>query len=58
MQKYSNQEHPGLYSATFIPIVFEHFGCWEEKAETYLTQFARRVKDEEGRTNEAQFGGH
>ena len=55
IQKYSNQERPGLYSPTFKPLVFEHFGCWGKQAESYLNQLARRMRDQEGRSNEAQF---
>ena len=49
---------PGLCSPASIPMVFEHFGCWSVTAETYPNQLARRVREEEGRTNEAQFRGH
>ena len=43
-----------LYSSTgekssVMPLVFEHFGRWGEKAETYLSSLASRSRDEAGR---------
>ena len=55
--KYSNQQHQGSCKATFIPLIFEHFGCWGEKADNYLNQLAERLRDVESGSSEAQFRG-
>ena len=57
INKYSNQQHPGSCKATFIPMIFEHFGCWGEKADNYLNQLAKRSRDVESGLSEAQFRG-
>ena len=49
-----------LYSSTgekssVVPLVFEHFGRWGEKAETYLSSLASRSRDEAGRKNVSDF---
>ena len=49
-----------LYSSTgekssVVPLVFEHFGRWGEKAETYLSSLASRSRDEAGRKNASDF---
>ena len=53
INKYSNQHHPGSCKATFIPLIFEHFGCWGEKADNYLNQLAKRLSDVESGSSEA-----
>ena len=55
--KYSNQQHPGSCKATFIPLIFEHFGFWGEKAENYLNQLAKRLRDVESGSSEAKSRG-
>ena len=56
-KKYSNQQHPGSCKATFIPLIFEHFGCWGEMADNYLNQLTKRSRDVESGLSEAQFRG-
>ena len=52
---YSSQEHSSLYHATFIPLAFDHCGCWGKEAESYLDHLARRVRNQDGRLNEVHF---
>ena len=44
-------------SLNFTPMVFEHFGTWESEATNYLNKQARKSRDIEGYTNEADFRG-
>ncbi|XP_062500540.1 retinaldehyde-binding protein 1-like [Corticium candelabrum] len=44
-------------SLNFTPLVFEHFGTWGSEATNYLNKLARRSRDIEGYTNEADFRG-
>ena len=46
---------PGGIRPTFVPIVFEHFGCWGEKAEDYLKKLLQLSRDEDGKTNASTF---
>ena len=57
INKYLNQQHPRSCKAAFIPLIFEHFGCWGEKADNYLNQLAKRSRYIESGSNEAQFRG-
>ena len=34
-----------------MPIVFERFGCWGEKAEDYLKKLSQLSRDEDGKPN-------
>ena len=44
-------------SLNFTHVVFEHFGNWGSEATNYLNKLARRSRDIEGYTNEADFRG-
>ena len=57
MNKYSNQQHPGSCKATFLPLSFEHFGCWGGNADKYLNLLAKRSRNVESGSSEAQFRG-
>ena len=54
MIKYEKQQLAGNTSSlNFTPLVFEHFGTWGSEATNYLNKLARRSRDIEGYTNEA-----
>ena len=58
MIKYEKQQLAGNTSSlNFTPLVFEHFGTWRSGATNYLSKLARRSRDIEGCTNEADFRG-
>ncbi|XP_062521014.1 uncharacterized protein LOC134195941 [Corticium candelabrum] len=44
IKKYDQELLPGGFRPTFVPIVFEHFGCWGEKAEDYFEETATAIK--------------
>ena len=59
MIKYEKQQLAGNTSSlNFTPLVFEHFGTWGSEATNYLNKLARRSRDMEGYTNEADFRGY
>ena len=43
--KYREERLPGGYSPTVVPLVFEHFGCWREKATDYLKVLSTLSRD-------------
>ena len=56
MIKYEKQQLAGNTSSlNFTSLVFEHFGTWGSEATNYLNKLARRSRDTEGYTNEADF---
>ena len=55
IKKYDQELLPGGFRPTFVPIVFEHFGCWGEKAEEYLKKLSQLSRDEDGKPNAATF---
>ena len=58
MIKYEKQQLAGNTSSlNFTPLVFEHFGTWGSEATNYLNKLARRSRNIEGYTNEADFRG-
>ena len=58
MIKYEKQQLAGNTSSlNFTPLVFEHFGTWGSEATNYLNKLARRSRDIEGYTHEADFRG-
>ena len=58
MIKYEKQQLAGNTSSlNFTPLVFEHFGTWGSEVTNYLNKLARRSRDIEGYTNEADFRG-
>ena len=58
MIKYEKQQLTGNTSSlNFTPLVFEHFGTWGSEDTNYLNKLARRSRDIEGYTNEADFRG-
>ena len=56
--KYSQEQLPGGYTPTLIPLVFEHFGGWGEEASTFLDKLSKLYRDEEGRNNPSDFKTH
>ena len=36
-------------------VVFEHFGCWKEKAEDYLKKLSKLSRDEDRKANASAF---
>ena len=56
--KYAQERLPGGYSATVEPLVFEHFGRWGEKASEYLRVLSTLWRDDNGRSNIAEFKTH
>ena len=47
IKKYDQKLLSGGFRPTFVPIVFEHFGCWGEKAENYLKKLSQLSRDED-----------
>ena len=56
--KYAQERLPGVYSPTVVPLVFEHFGHWGEKASEYLRVLSALWRDDNGRSNIAEFKTH
>ena len=58
MIKYEKQQLAGNTSSlNFTPLVFKHFETWGSEATNYLNKLARRSRDIEAYTNEADFRG-
>ena len=38
-----------------VPLVLEHFGRWGKKTKTYLDDLSKRLKDDLGKSNRAEF---
>ena len=56
MIKYEKQQLAGNTSSlNFTSLVFEHFATWGSEATNYLNKLARKSRDTEGYTNEADF---
>ena len=55
IKKYDQELLSGGFRPTFVPIVFEHFGCWGEKAEDYLKKLSQLSRDEDGKPNASTF---
>ena len=55
IKKYDQKLLPGGFRPTFVPVVFEHFGCWREKAEGYLKKLSQLLRDEYGKPNASDF---
>ena len=46
--KYAQEQLPGGYCPTVVPLVFEHFGHWGEKASEYLRVLSALWRDDNG----------
>ena len=46
--KYAQERLPGGYSPTVVPLVFEHFDRWGEKASEYLRVLSALWRDDNG----------
>ena len=58
MIKYHKQQlSDNTSNLNFTPLVFEHFGTWGSEATNYLNKLARRSRNIEGYTIEADFRG-
>ena len=53
--KYDQERLASGDSPAFTPLVFEHFGCWGEKAVDYLRVLSRKSRDAVGKSNTADF---
>eukprot|EP00118_Oscarella_pearsei_P022296 m.255021 g.255021 ORF g.255021 m.255021 type:complete len:257 (+) comp40390_c0_seq2:157-927(+) len=53
--KYQSNRRPAGVNATFIPLVFEHFGRWGDGAEKFLGKLGSAVEIAEGKTKKAEF---
>ena len=42
-------------SLTLVPLVFEHFGHWGERATRYLQELSNRSTDDDGNKNAKEF---
>ena len=56
--KYAQERLPGGYLPTVVPLVFEHFGPWGEKASEYLRVLSALWREDNGRSNIAEFKTH
>ena len=54
IKKYDQELLPGGLT-NIVPIIFEHFGCWGEKAEDYLKKLSQLSRDEDGKPNASTF---
>ena len=54
-KKYLGEILPQGSSSSAVPLVFEHFGRWGEKALKYLDDLSHLSRDERGRKNPANF---
>ncbi|XP_062522026.1 uncharacterized protein LOC134196821 [Corticium candelabrum] len=55
LTKYSQVTLPGASSLTLVPLVFEHFGHWGERATRYLQELSTRSTDDDGNKNANEF---
>ena len=53
--KYQNQITLTGGAPKFVPLVFEHFGNWENEADNFLDDLSKKSVDAEGRSNEHEF---
>ena len=53
--KYAKVQLPSGNAPHIVPLVFEHFGTWGERAHDYLNDLSRRSVDEVGRSNAEEF---
>ena len=49
--KYQHERLPAGDFLSFVPLVFEHFGRWGEKAEGFLKELSKESTDEDGHRN-------
>ena len=55
LTKYGQVTLPSASSLTLVPLVFEHFGHWEERATRYLQELSTRSTDDNGNKNAKEF---
>ena len=46
------------HTESFVPLVFEYFGRWGEKAERFLKELSKESADEGGHPNTCEFVGY
>ena len=56
--KYQHERLPAGDVMSFVPLVFEHFSRWGEKAEGFLKELAKESTDEDGHPNTCEFVGY
>ena len=56
--KYQHERLPAGDFLSFVPLVFEHFGRWGEKAEGFLKELSKESTDEDGHRNTCEFVGY
>ena len=47
--------HLSINHMNMVPLVFEHYGTWGEKAQNCLKEISKRWVDEDGRANNLEF---
>ena len=57
IKKYNQELLPGGFRPTFVPIVFERFGCWGLKAGDYLKKLSQLSRDEDRKPNASRHAG-
>ena len=55
MSKYSESHLPNGLTPSMIPLVFEHFGTWGEKANNFLKTLSKRSIADNGGKNPSEF---
>ena len=55
ISKYSQERLPSGDLPAFIPLVFEHFGCWGEEATKYLRHLSKKSRDDHRKPNASEF---
>ena len=55
IEKYQKETRPGGFSPNLIPLVFEHYGRWGTEAEKFLNKISHRSRDEDSKSNTADF---
>ena len=56
--KYQHERLPAGDVMSFVPLVFEHFSCWGEKAKGFLKELSKESTDEDGHPNTCEFVGY
>ena len=56
--KYQHERLPAGDVMSFVPLIFEHFGHWGEKAEGFLKELSKELTDEDGHSNTCEFVGY
>ena len=55
MKKYSEELDPGGYVSRCVPLVIEHFGRWDTKAEYFLQHLSQQSANPVANSNASMF---